>query len=153
SGERDPRWSRRSIRFDAGRELGAARGGWISAQQIGVLSISFFFGTAGGQASRIGYDAQGATLVLRQGMQVTPAICLRKPLRTGGMGTVWVADHAGLKTPVVVKFAFDPDVVGTNGANAERFAREAASAAKVKSAHVVQVFESGVTGSGLPYIV
>ncbi len=67
------------------------------------------------------------------------------------MGSVWVADHLALKTEVVVKFmskelAQSPDAVA-------RFAREAAAASQVKSPHVVQTFDHGVTSDGVPYIV
>jgi serine/threonine-protein kinase len=67
------------------------------------------------------------------------------------MGSVWVADHLALKTEVVVKFmskelAASPDAVA-------RFSREAAAAARVKSPHVVQTFDHGLTSSGVPYIV
>src|SRR5688572_4129864 len=38
------------------------------------------------------------------GKQITRAVSLLKPLSSGGMGAVWLADHHGLKTQVVVKF-------------------------------------------------
>lgn len=67
------------------------------------------------------------------------------------MGEVWVARHKGLETDVVVKFLA---ATGPDRADAEaRFAREAAAAAAVKSPHVVQVFDHGVTPDGTRYIV
>ena len=67
------------------------------------------------------------------------------------MGSVWVADHLTLGTQVAVKFitrdlADDPQML-------MRFQREATAAAQIKSPHVVQVFDHGVTDSGQPYIV
>ncbi len=67
------------------------------------------------------------------------------------MGSVWVADHAGLGTQVAVKFmspevALHPHLV-------TRFSREAHAAAQIKSPHVVQILDHGITPEGVPYIV
>jgi len=82
---------------------------------------------------------------------VTPAVRLTRPLGEGGMGAVWVADHLALSTQVVVKFIAE-DLAKHPEARA-RFSREAAMAAQVKSPHVVQTFDHGITESGRPYIV
>ncbi len=88
---------------------------------------------------------------LQPGAAVTPNIRLLRRLDAGGMGSVWIAEHAALRTEVVVKFiavelAASPEAV-------ERFSREAAAAAQVKSPHVVQVFDHGVTADGVAFIV
>ncbi|WP_275976931.1 serine/threonine-protein kinase [Polyangium aurulentum] len=72
-------------------------------------------------------------------------------LGRGGMGSVWAADHLALKTEVAVKFmsamyAEDPAML-------TRFEREATSAAQIKSPHIVNVHDHGVTGDGIPYMV
>ncbi len=85
------------------------------------------------------------------GMMVTPNVRLTRPLNEGGMGAVWVADHLALRTQVVVKF-ITGDLVKNPDALA-RFEREAAAASQVKSPHVVQTFDHGFTGDGIPYIV
>lgn len=72
-------------------------------------------------------------------------------LGKGGMGDVWLADHAGLGCRVVVKF-LSKELTEHEEA-LSRFKREASSAAAVKSPHVVQVFDHGVTAEGLPFIV
>lgn len=82
---------------------------------------------------------------------VTPSVRLVRPLGHGGMGSVWVADHLALRTQVVVKFIAS-DLRDSKEAN-ERFSREAAAAAQVKSPHVVQTFDHGFTPEGVPYIV
>jgi eukaryotic-like serine/threonine-protein kinase len=88
---------------------------------------------------------------LDSGDYVTASVRLLRPLAQGGMGKVWVAEHLVLDTKVVVKL-MSKEMEGLAGA-ADRFAREAAVAAQVKSPHVVQVFDSGVTGGGVTYIV
>ena len=67
------------------------------------------------------------------------------------MGELWIAEHLGLGTEVVVKFisaelSDRPDA-------AERFAREAAAAAKVNSPHVVKILDYGASPDGAPFIV
>jgi eukaryotic-like serine/threonine-protein kinase len=84
------------------------------------------------------------------GMLVTPSVRLVRCMSGGAMGSVWLAEHTGLETQVVVKFiaqevASSPDVV-------QRFAREAAAASRVKSPHVVQMLDHGIT-DGHPYII
>jgi eukaryotic-like serine/threonine-protein kinase len=88
---------------------------------------------------------------LESGDSVTASVRLLRPLAQGGMGMVWVAEHLVLDTEVVVKL-MTKEVQGHAGA-AARFAREAAVAAAVKSPHVVQVFDSGVTEGGTAFIV
>ncbi|MEJ7729283.1 MAG: serine/threonine-protein kinase [Polyangiaceae bacterium] len=88
---------------------------------------------------------------LAPGGMVTPALRLVRHLDGGGMGQVWVADHAGLGRQVAVKI-MSPAVVAVPGA-AQRFAREASAAAQIHSPHVVQVYDQGVTADGMPFIV
>lgn len=88
---------------------------------------------------------------LSAGGYVTHAVKLVRLLAEGGMGRVWLAEHEGLKAEVVVKLMADEIAARPDGA--ERFAREAAVAAAIKSPHVVQVFDHGLTADGTPYIV
>ena len=84
-------------------------------------------------------------------MEVTPNVHLVSPLGAGGMGAVWLAEHAGLNTRVVVKFMLN-ELDSSQSARA-RFKREAEAASQVKSPHVVQTFDYGVTPDGVPFIV
>jgi serine/threonine-protein kinase len=84
-------------------------------------------------------------------MMVSTNVRLLRPLGEGGMGAVWVADHLSLRTQVVVKFMSE-DLAHSPEATA-RFSREAAAASQVKSPHVVQTFDHGVTADGAAYIV
>ena len=67
------------------------------------------------------------------------------------MGSVWVAEHLGLHTQVVVKFISDE--LKNNADAIARFTREAAAASQVKSPHVVQTLDHGVREDGVPFIV
>ncbi len=89
-------------------------------------------------------------LVFAPGMQVNASVRLVRPLGAGGMGLVWIADHLALHTQVVVKFIASD---APSEAAVTRFSREARAAAAVKSPHVVQMFDHGVTAEGAPYIV
>jgi serine/threonine protein kinase len=84
-------------------------------------------------------------------MMVTPSVKLVRPLGEGGMGAVWVAEHLALRTQVVVKFIATG--LKSNKEAQDRFSREAAAASQVKSPHVVQTFDHGITDEGVPYIV
>ncbi|MFO0743082.1 MAG: serine/threonine-protein kinase [Labilithrix sp.] len=88
---------------------------------------------------------------LTAGKQITKGVVLVSPLSSGGMGAVWLADHQGLKTRVVVKFMLE-DLGASEGARS-RFSREAAAAAQVRSPHVVQMLDHGVSEDGVPFIV
>ncbi len=85
-------------------------------------------------------------------VRVTENIELIAPIAQGAMGSVWVAYHWRLQTRVAVKFVSDRLSEGTEEALA-RLEREASAAAQIKSPHVVQTFDSGVTSAGAPFIV
>jgi serine/threonine protein kinase len=90
-------------------------------------------------------------MTLEAGTFVTPNVRLVERLGGGGMGSVWLADHLGLHSRVVVKL-MSPTLVNSEESRA-RFAREAAAAALVRSPHTVPVFDHGVTNDGVPYIM
>jgi serine/threonine-protein kinase len=71
-------------------------------------------------------------------------------LGKGGMGSVWLAEHLSLHTPVAIKL-IDSEAA-KNASARSRFDREAQVAARIRSAHVVKVLDHGVTEAGLPYI-
>lgn len=66
------------------------------------------------------------------------------------MGSIWVAHHDGFGALVAVKFMSRELVDKPN--LVARFSREAQAAAQIRSVHVVQVLDYGVTGDGTPYI-
>ena len=93
-----------------------------------------------------------AQMELAPGVVVREGIRLVRELASGAMGSVWVADHDGLGTQVAVKFVHE-SVGREDAVVVERFRREATAAARLRSPHVVQVFDAGVTADGAPFIV
>jgi serine/threonine-protein kinase len=85
------------------------------------------------------------------GTLVTASLELRRRLGSGGMGTVWVAFHRGLKKEVAVKLMADGIV--TRDELRARFEQEAVAGANVKSPYVVQVFDTGASDELGPFIV
>jgi len=90
-------------------------------------------------------------LGLQTGTLITPTVRLVEQLGQGGMGTVWLADHLTLHTRVVVK-VMSTDALD-DAESVARFSDEAMAAAQVRSPHVVQMLDHGVTGEGIPFIV
>jgi eukaryotic-like serine/threonine-protein kinase len=85
------------------------------------------------------------------GANVTPHVRLESHLMGGEMGDLWVGVHETLGMRVAVKFVharYRKDPVAL-----ERFHREARSAARVDSPHVVTVHDFGTTDDGSAYIV
>jgi eukaryotic-like serine/threonine-protein kinase len=76
---------------------------------------------------------------------------LTRMVGRGGMGSVWEGVHVSLGTRVAVKF-IDAEHAQSKEAQS-RFLNEARAAAKLRSKHVVQVHDQGVTEDGRPYIV
>src|SRR5258708_12910615 len=73
------------------------------------------------------------------------------PIGRGGMGAVYEGQNISIGKKVALKFidsefARQPEI-------ASRFQREAEAGSLVESAHIVHIFDSGVTDNGSPYIV
>jgi serine/threonine-protein kinase len=88
---------------------------------------------------------------IRGGKTIAGKYRLESMLGTGAMGTVWVATHSTLGSKVAVKLV-SQDFARSEEAQA-RFLAEAKAAAALRSRYVVQMFDSGVTEDGEPYIV
>ena len=67
------------------------------------------------------------------------------------MGSVWEGMHTTLGTHVAVKFIEAEYAESPEARN--RFENEACAAAKLRSKHVVEVYDHGLTDDGRPYIV
>jgi serine/threonine-protein kinase len=101
------------------------------------------------------------------GVVIAEKYRLERLLKKGGMGSVWVATHLALGTPVAIKFMDAARIAGQrtalgsdDGAQGQsteaethaRFEREARAAARLRSSNIVQVLDYGVDGA-LPYLV
>ncbi|WP_437753582.1 serine/threonine-protein kinase [Sorangium sp. So ce1389] len=75
---------------------------------------------------------------------------LERPLSRGGMGSVWVARHVNLGSPVAVKFM--APTYAASPTFLARFEREARIAASLQSPHVVYVQDYGIDDD-TPYLV
>jgi serine/threonine protein kinase len=87
---------------------------------------------------------------MTRGTVLTDSLRLVRPLAAGGMASIWIAEHFGLSTQVVVKFIAAG--LADNPAVVARFRREAAAASQMRSPHVVQMIDYGVTRGGVPFI-
>jgi hypothetical protein len=88
-------------------------------------------------------------MLLAENTVVAGRFRLNRLLGRGGMGSVWHATHLSLDIPCAVKF-----IEGDLGQHAEaraRFEREAKATALLRSPHVVQILDHGVS-DGMPYI-
>jgi serine/threonine protein kinase len=83
------------------------------------------------------------------GQLIAGRYLLGRCLARGGMGSVWETQHVGLEARVALKL-LRPEL-GQDEAHIERFRREARAAAKLKSPHVVGIYDCGVD-RGTPYI-
>ena len=69
----------------------------------------------------------------------------------GGMGSVYEAQNVAIGKRVALKFLRAP--AGADAALRARFHREAQLVSAIESAHIVQIFDTGETESGEPFIV
>jgi len=76
---------------------------------------------------------------------------LERELGRGGMGTVWSALHVTLNQRVAIKLIASDQSRSADARH--RFSVEAKAAARLRSRHVVQVYDDGETPDGTPYIV
>src|SRR4029079_1360377 len=88
-------------------------------------------------------------MLLAENVIVAERFRLNRLLGRGGMGSVWHATHLGLDTECAAKF-IEGEFASLPEAQA-RFEREAKAAAQLRSPHVVQILDHGVS-EGVPYI-
>ncbi|HET6574152.1 MAG TPA: serine/threonine-protein kinase [Fimbriiglobus sp.] len=84
-----------------------------------------------------------------RGFRVGPYV-IRDQLGQGGMGTVYLAEHATLRRRVAIKVL--SAVEGEHPVAVERFVREARAAAALDHPNIVRIFDIGQTGS-MHYLV
>ena len=76
---------------------------------------------------------------------------VERVLASGGMGVIVEAEHAALGQRVAIKFLLPEGA--ENAELVERFLREARAAARLRSDHVVKVFDIGTDDRGVPFMV
>ena len=76
---------------------------------------------------------------------------VERKLGSGGMGYVVAARHIELGQPVAIKLILPARAMSEEARN--RLTREARAAARIKSAHVVRIFDVVSRGPAVPYIV
>jgi len=88
---------------------------------------------------------------IREGAVLGGKYRLEQEIGRGAMGTVWSAVHLTLGQRVAIK------LIAAEYAQApearQRFSVEAKAAARLRSRHVVQIYDDGETPAGTPYIV
>jgi serine/threonine protein kinase len=76
---------------------------------------------------------------------------LIEPIADGGMGSVWKAKHPNLERFVAVKF-IKPELLSAHRVR-QLFLDEVRHLSQLRSPHVVQVLDSGLTDSQAPFMV
>ena len=96
-------------------------------------------------------DGRARTDSFAPGMLIAEKYVVERVLGEGGIGVVVAAKHVDLDQTVAIKY-LRPKAL-TAGNAAERFLREARLAARIRSDHVVHVYDVGRLPDGSPYMV
>jgi eukaryotic-like serine/threonine-protein kinase len=94
---------------------------------------------------------QGLQSHIRTGVVIAGKYRLEEEIGRGSMGTVYRAVHVTLGQRVAVKLISTEHLQSSEAR--KRFSVEAKAAAKLRSRHVVTVYDDGETAEGNPYIV
>jgi serine/threonine protein kinase len=94
---------------------------------------------------------QGLPSHIRPGLVIGGKYRLEEEIGKGSMGTVYRAVHVTLGQRVAIKLISGEHLQSVEAR--KRFGVEAKAAAKLRSRHVVQVYDDGETPEGNPYIV
>src|SRR5258708_5697848 len=89
--------------------------------------------------------------VIGAGLVIAGRYRLGQIIGEGGRGSVWSASHIGLGQHVAVKII--SPMFARSAEARRRFDLEAKAAARLKSRHVVQIYDNGELSDGTPYIV
>jgi len=104
----------------------------------------------------IGVDAAAKQIwddmELTEGAMVGADVRLLRPLDAGGMGSVWVGRHLSNNLEVAVK-VIHKQLAIEDPSTLDRFEREASVLRRIRSPHVVMMYEEGKLDDGTPYIV
>jgi serine/threonine protein kinase len=95
--------------------------------------------------------SEGIPSHIRPGLVIGGKYRLEQEIGRGSMGTVYRAVHVTLGQRVAIKLISGEHLQSSEAR--KRFSVEAKAAAKLRSRHVVQVYDDGETSEGNPYIV
>jgi eukaryotic-like serine/threonine-protein kinase len=95
--------------------------------------------------------SEGIPSHIRPGLVIGGKYRLEEEIGRGSMGTVYRAVHVTLGQRVAIKLISGEHLQSSEAR--KRFSVEAKAAAKLRSRHVVQVYDDGETPEGNPYIV
>jgi eukaryotic-like serine/threonine-protein kinase len=101
--------------------------------------------------SDTGILSEGTPSHIQPGLVIGGKYRLEEEIGRGSMGTVYRAVHVTLGQRVAIKLISGEHLQSTEAR--KRFSVEAKAAAKLRSRHVVQVYDDGETPEGNPYIV
>jgi serine/threonine protein kinase len=96
-------------------------------------------------------DSAAKNPSFRVGATIAEKYVVERLVGEGGLGVVVAAKHLQLDQTVAIKY-LRPRALGSKGV-AERFLREARLAARMRSEHVVHVYDVGTLPDGAPYMV
>ncbi|MGZ3416568.1 MAG: serine/threonine-protein kinase [Polyangiales bacterium] len=91
-------------------------------------------------------------MLLAAGTMLEGKYRIERLLGAGGMGSVWIAEHTMLGRPVAVK-VLDKAAAAKDATAVTRFMREAQTAARLRSDHIVDVLDVGRFDDGTPFLV
>ncbi len=95
--------------------------------------------------------ADSKPLAFRPGARIADKYVVERLIGEGGLGLVVAARHVHLDQVVAIK-TLPPNALAGKGV-AERFLREARLASRIRSEHVVHVYDVGTMPDGTPYMV
>jgi len=95
--------------------------------------------------------ADSKPLAFRPGARIADKYVVERLIGEGGLGLVVAARHVHLDQVVAIK-TLRPNALAGKGV-AERFLREARLASRIRSEHVVHVYDVGTMPDGTPYMV
>lgn len=93
---------------------------------------------------------EGSSMTVPSATTLAGRYRMERQIGEGGMADVWLGAHLALEIPIAIKFmkpslARRPDYAS--------FEREARAAAKLRSEHILHVYDHGIAPGGVPYLV
>jgi serine/threonine protein kinase len=124
------------------------RGGDPDATQVRAAPLTGpGVGPGVGKSQRIHFDSPDDLI----GHTLNERYKILEQLGSGGMGTVYLAEHVLINKRVAIKVLSPAHARKPN--EVERFLREARAASRIRQPNVVDITDFGYTGGGLAFLV